>query len=349
MKEDEKNNYLICDYPFRAVEIKPGGDVAFCCSNRINTIFIGNIFNNTLDEIWNSEVAVDYRKRILNQDYSLCDKKICFYMNNQKDFFANVEEDMKPIMETLPNRVNLGYDFECNSNCIYCRDKIIRNNFKDNIKLDAIANKTIIPLIKNARNITLSSSGECLASKHSRNLIKKISKINPQVKFEIMTNGILANKKTFKALNIEDKIYDINVTVNAATKETHEKICRNKSFDRVMNNLLYLSTLKKENIIYTLTLSFVVSNLNYFEMPEFQKLSNRLGAFTIYWEFRNQEAEPHKDFDELAVHLPTHRNYNDLLKILKDPIFDDPSSRYMFNPVINSLREKSITTFSLEH
>lgn len=342
-------NSLICSFPFSAIEINSIGDVTFCCACHISGIFIGNIFKNTLKEIWNSETAIEYRKKILNNDYSLCNEKICFDLKNQNAVFVNKTQDMKPIMEQLPTRINLGYDTECNSRCIYCRDKIIKHSFLDNLKLNQITNKILLPLLKDVKFITLNSSGECLASKHSRNLIKKLSEINPKVEFEILTNGIMANKKTFKQLNIEDKINTIRITINAATKNTYEKICRNNSFDKIIKNLLYLSELKKKNKIKTFSLIFVVSDLNYFEIPEFQKLANNVGATVAYWEFRDQGFKTHENFKELAIHLPTHKNHNELIKVLQNPIFNNPDNESSLNPVLRELRNKNITTSSLEH
>lgn len=341
---DNTQNNLICSAPFEAIEIDHVGDVSFCCACRIDQVFIGNVYKNSFEEIWNSEIAVKYRERLLNNDYSLCNTNICFDLKNQKNTFIAKRQNMQPIMKIPPIRINMGYDFDCNSRCIYCRDKMVKNDLKHYLKLNSMADKTIIPLVKNAKLIVIGSNGECLSSWHSRDLIKKITKINKNILFEILTNGILANEKTFKELNIEDKILAVNVTINASTKKTHEIICRNNNFNKIIKNLSSLSKLRKENKIRIFKMSFVVSDLNYFEIPEFQKLANKYGAEALYWEYREQGIKIHKDYKEHAIHMPTHPEHNKLIEILHNPIFDSAESHYSFNPVLGELRNQKIAT-----
>ena len=75
------------------------------------------------------------------------------------------------------------------------------------------------------------------ASKLCKNLIQKLTEAYPDLKFNLITNGILATKENIELYGLKNKILSIEVSMHAVTKETYDKIVRGGDFNAVMKNL----------------------------------------------------------------------------------------------------------------
>jgi len=66
------NNY--CEWIYSTVTVQVNGDVVPCCRDAQGDYVIGNIFNESLDNIWNNEKYRLFRKKILRsqKEVSLC-------------------------------------------------------------------------------------------------------------------------------------------------------------------------------------------------------------------------------------------------------------------------------------
>ena len=65
-----------CQKPFTHFETDPFGNVALCCPTYL-PYKIGNILEQSIDEVWNSKKAKTIRRSILNGQFNYCDKKLC--------------------------------------------------------------------------------------------------------------------------------------------------------------------------------------------------------------------------------------------------------------------------------
>ena len=104
------------------------------------------------------------------------------------------------------------------------------------------------------------------------------------------------------------------------SKETYDKLVINGNFDRVMSNLKFLSKLKKEGKLDRFILNFVINSYNYKEMVSYIEMAKELGATVGFLELLKYETNK-KIFDKLNILDEKHPKYNDLAKILKNPIF----------------------------
>ncbi len=340
---------LICAEPFEKIETDYDGSVYFCCAHHSsskttpeNSFSLGNIFENSFEEIWNSNKAIEIRTKILNNDYSLCTN--CVRKQNPTVFFKEKSSDLKPVLEKYPIEVRLSHDEECNVNCIFCRERIQRNSEDKVKKYDELIDSLFIPLLKDAQFINPNISGDVFASKHSRKLVKSIADRYPNIKFEILTNGVLATPNMLKELNLlaGGKIRNLVISIHAVTKETYNKIVRSGNFDMLMQNIEYITKLKNEGIIGSTTFNFVVNSYNYTEMPAFARFAMEHNAYASFWEIRNYNQELADSYKELAIHLPEHPEHKKLLEVLKDSIFDYMIDNKLgeFFPVLENLRNK---------
>ena len=306
-----------CKAPFENFDIKVNGECSPCCFLK-NDISAGNIEKQTFDEIWNGEVYTDLRRRMLKGDFSMCKRDVCSLYNLCKG------ENISPDYKKGPKELKLSYDFECNYNCITCRD-VVKVNTPEEMKLyDEVYLPKIMKLAQNAAKICLIGSGDVFYSRHAKKLIKALVKNYPELKFTLYSNGFLMNEKTLKEFGIENNVEDIYVSVNAANRETYKKIMRTDGFDVVMKNLKVMSEYKKQGKIKWVGLNFVTHIMNYKEMPEFVKIAQKLDIGTYFSTYRPwTSAEYYKRYDEVAVFEPTNKHYKELVKILHNPIFKD--------------------------
>ncbi len=309
-----------CTRPFEEIEIHPAGDVYTCCPNWNKFYSIGNIYKNSIDEIWNSKNAQEVRKRILNNDYSLCDINACTYCS-QSLFTSPYNTKCTPIMEEYPIIVKFCYDYECNIACSICRDGIKRLSDEKLEELNSKIETFFLPFLKSAKTLIINSHGDPFGSRHSRLVIQKAAKIYPNLKFDFHTNGLLCNEASFKNLNITpDRIEKIRISIHAATAQTYGKIVQNGEiyFPKLIENLKYIAKIREKNP-FALYVHFVITKLNYKEMPAFVRLAQEFGAIPCFWEFR-QENCAYQNTDNHYVFNPNHPLHQDFLEVLKDPI-----------------------------
>ena len=342
----------ICKVPFTEIEISSKGDVYVCCPAKMNTV-LGNVYKEDFSKIWYSQTAKELRKEILNRNYSKCNLKICNPENN-------IEQDKLDLLEKIdieysetppyPKYVKFCHDLTCNIKCITCRDTKVISSSTEIEKLNSHIYKTFLPLLKNCEIVSLNGAGEIFASKHCRTLVKAIVKEYPQIKFDLHTNGILCNERNCDELGITDKIISIDISMHAAKKSTYEKIMIGSDYDKVVKNIKWLSTLKKNSQLKRLDLYFVVQKMNYLEMPDFVKFAQENNADVYFWEYRNWGTKLNKKYDKIAVFEKYHPEYNKFVKMLNNDIFQ--ANNCHLNNFLNSLKpisKKDAFLYKIKH
>lgn len=310
---------IICTFPFEYAEIHSIGKVHPCCPNYCDYYSFGNILEQSFDEIWNGESAKKFRRTILNNTCEHCHVKICQGILQQYDR-ANYSE-----IADYPKKVKFCHDPACNVRCITCRkDPLVLSKEKTKI-YDEKIETDFIPMLRNAEIVSLNGEGELFASSHMKKLVKRITEVYPDIKFEIHTNGILCNEKNCDELGITDKINDILLSLHAIKKETYDKLVLGGDFDVAMTNLKWLIKLKNEDKIKIIHLISVVNSYNYEEMPEFVKFAIDNGIIAGLWAYRPWRFSPMKDDESFNICDKNNKDYPKLVKIMKNEIFNHPN------------------------
>ncbi len=321
---------MFCPQPFNRIEIYENGDVYNCCPPFINYYSIGNIFKNSFDEIWNGEKAKELRKKILNEDFSLC-SDLCNRKCNDEKMSNNYGE----IIEKYPEEISISSDNTCNVCCKICRDRNYNTKFNKET-LDEEIENIWLPILKDAIILRFGCSGEPFASYKETLLIKKAAQKYPDLKFHFHTNGILADEKKLKELYVYDRIDTITVSLHSASRRTYNKIIRGGKYDIVRKNLKLYSKMKKENLINNLRMIFVVYDENYKEMPQFVKLAHSHNAVAEFWALRQTEGTKFsEEFEKHSLINPNHKEHSKLVKILKQPVFQ--TSEAVLYPELKNL------------
>ena len=309
-----------CSQSFKKVEIYENGDVYTCCPVFTNHYLIGNIYTNTFDEIWNGEKATFFRQKMLDRDFSLC-SDLCPNKTNTFD----TDENCEKVMKSFPIDISVSSDDGCNVKCRICRDEFKCSKkvlFPLEIKKEI--NNIWLPIFKDAQIVRFGCSGESLSSQKERELIKAVAKKYPQIKFQIHTNGVLGNKRVLENLNIYNRISILTVSLHSATRETYNKIVLGGNYDKVLNNLKLYAQMKKDGLIDTLRLIFVVYSENFHEMPLFVELAREHGAIAQFWAFRKNNTEIGQNPQKYNILDRNHPQFKDFVEVLQNKCFDEP-------------------------
>ena len=317
---DNQVKNKICIYPFWHAEIDVDGNVSCCCPDFTDFYFLGNIFEeDNFKNIWNGEKWNNFREDIKNGKYTKCKLEMCYGLDDTQ--FVDIKNIPKRNLKT-PKFVTLSMDPACNVKCIFCRDKKHFLNKEETDRLIKKIDNFFIPMLKNTEIITLNGAGEVFSSKFCKTLIEKATEKYPKIKFDIFTNGLLCNEKILKLFNLLNRLNAVTVSLHATTKKTYNSIIQGSDFNKVISNIEYLSQMKKDKKIENLALTFVVTSLNYQELPAFVELAAKYNAYPNIWPVRPyNECDFCHNIDKYDITKKNHPKHKDFLEVLKNPIF----------------------------
>jgi len=333
LKNVNKLKEYICPNPFVYAEIQGNGDVKTCCY--INKSF-GNINRNKIDEIWQSEDIKELRKSILDGSYKYCDFQKCAsikkILQNKIDTTYQIPYELisKAEFEKFeqgflkPQIVSFEDDLTCNLYCPSCRSKKYILSSKESLEKFNLQINLLKDIGNRLEELWLCGAGDPFASSSYKKLLTQIDlNIFTNLKIRIDTNGILLNEEMWEKVlkHIEQKIGLIAVSVDSVTKETYEDLRRGGKLETLLNNLEFLSKMKKQ-LGFKFLVRMIVQEKNFKEMKEFVKFGLSLDVdWVVFSKLENWGTYTQDEYSQKAVHLRSHPKNSELLEILKDDIF----------------------------
>lgn len=259
--------YIACD-----------GNV-YSCSRK--DIVFGNIYRNDLESIWNSDFAKRYREISLKKGLPCL--KNC---NIPKEILASIKAgDMEAAVTAPMSAVELKIEFStrCNVRCLMCRQ-----NHDARVFLDVAVLKKNIPLGK-VKNILI-QGGEFLLLKNARDFFDHLASLG--VKPMVFTNGTVMTglwaKKIARCASF------IQFSLNAATKETHEKVNVGSRWESVLGNIMkVLSWRDKIGSKLAIGGHMTVIPHNILEIPMFIKDFRKFGLDCIDFSIDSVSVPPY--------------------------------------------------------
>lgn len=281
--------------------------------------YIGNLAENTIEEIWNGELAQRFRESMLDGSYRYCNHSKCPYCAN--DQLDNMLVDYE--VPRMPTFCSLSYQLQCNYTCKFCRKEhyVPCDCEKDNyIKIEKEVKK-MMPYLK-----TLSSNGagEFFCSDSIIRLIRE-SDINSDTQVLLETNGSLFNQENWaKIEKLGRHNLQVSVTVHSFNEATYQFLSGTGiSVNQVIDNLKFISKLRKERIINKFEIATVICERNFREMPAFvQKCLDDFDMDTIRLRF----FEPYGVMDTgtewfYDVRNEFHPYHEEFERVMSDPVF----------------------------
>jgi MoaA/NifB/PqqE/SkfB family radical SAM enzyme len=320
-----------CPVPFEMLETTPNGDAYVCCPSWL-PIPIGNIERQTADQIWNSPIAQELRRSILDRSFRYCSKMHCSKIGNKWLPAAHSAVAIKwreiPVGAALPGpkHVILSHDQSCNLACPSCRNDFILANKQQQASLDKLMDDFVLPILRQAEIVKVTGSGDPFGSNHFRRVLKSISREEfPGLAVDLHTNAQLWNERAWSELGLAAVVRNAEISIDAAQPATYAVIRRGGDFDRLLENLAFIKTLRETGQLAELCLSFVVQAGNFREMPDFVLLGERFGADLIQFNMiRNWGTYSQEEFQTHFIGSKTHPDYAAFLEVLGSPALRSP-------------------------
>lgn len=328
-----------CVYPFIRADVIGGFQVMPCCAAFLQKS-MGSLQNNSWNEVWNSDIARGIRASIHDGTYRFCNKMTCsdIQMNTLQDRgrvadaeLAQVVASASTKMEWSPRMVNLSYDKTCNLICPSCRSEKISADSELRAHYDAVTEREIIPMLRGARTLIVTGSGDPFASKTFRRLLAQLDPEEfPQLSLGLMTNGVLFTSREWERLEkFHTRLSFIEVSIDATTPETYSQVRCGGDWDRLMENLEYLSReTRRAGLNVPIKLKFVVQKANFREMPAFVELGLKLKVdAVIFIRLTNWNTFTPEEFADLCVWNPGHPLYDEFQTVMRHPLLTHPVVR----------------------
>jgi MoaA/NifB/PqqE/SkfB family radical SAM enzyme len=320
---------FFCPAPFESFELRSNGDVHTCCPAWL-PVPIGNFHRQRPEEIWNSPAAQAIRRSILDGSFRHCSRLHCPAIANRrlprradlKDGYHREIVARKLVrLERRPIRVLMSQDRSCNLSCPSCRTKLMLARKEEQDRLNRTFEEVIFPLLRDARQVKVTGSGDPFASAHFRYVLKRLSRREfPQLRVQLQTNGLLLDQRAWEELELNGLVESIWVSIDAACADTYAVVRRGGSFAKLMQNFEFMAALRRAGRIRQLRLDFVVQAMNFREMPEAVEIARAFGFDGIYFQMiRNWGTFTIAEFERHFIGSPDHPDYGEFLEVLRDP------------------------------
>ena len=319
-----------CPLPFKHMEIQVGGRTNLCCYLNKSP---GIVKENNLFEIYNSKSAQSGRRSMISGTLEYCDLNVCPHFTggtlpiNSNCIGTPYEKIINESITKL-NKLNLwlAFDSRCNLSCPSCRKDIIKCSKPQIAEMEMLMSE-VKKNLSRISNLGISGNGDPFASPVYRKFLFEFdAKVYPDVKIFILSNGQLFNENAWGSMSkAQSAIKSVQFSIDAATKESYEKIRRGGCFNKIKSNLEFISSLRKTNKIDEFIISFVVSANNYMEMADFIRWGKSLECDQVYFSYMiNPGVFSNDEYETLAIHLLKHPLHRKFKTMLEDKLFDDP-------------------------
>lgn len=338
----------ICRLPFKQLEVHLDGNICVCPWSL--TKFLGNIKEQTIDEIWKGDHLKEFRNSIYDNSYRYCDLENCWYVNSNNNAVINLNEVQPTDKEVNVNHtfsndfdnhflnekeyddyinkntsisshyesIALHYDQSCNIKCPSCRTEIISESDKVD-EYDAIL-KSLKPY---PRKIIIGGVGEPFASKHFRKWLfsdNQSSLKNVEI-IRFVTNAQLLNKKLWSKVSpsVKKKKIEIFISIDGASKESYEYNRMGGKWETLLENLDFI---KEEGLTTQMDFGMVLQENNFLETKDFVKLARSYGAGVIFQKVVNWGAYNKETFEKIDIFSSEHPKNEQFFEMMNDQFFN---------------------------
>lgn len=321
---DPMQDQPICSLPFRNLQISSRFSVHTCCSDWGDEI--GNLEYSSLDEIWNSINLKIFRLSVINRTYSFCNHYTCVHLNMNA---GKTEKRMSPVPALKPyaSRLEIGIDRTCNLYCESCRKEVCIEKGRKRERVENVKNKILSSgWLENTDKLLLGGQGEVFFSQVYKDIM--FENAGKRKSLDLRTNGTLFDEAMFDRLSAIYENLSIIVSIDAARKETFDRLRRShnpNTWNDLMKNLDNLSAMRKAQKISFFQINMCVQMMNYKEIPDFIWMGKKLGVDKVYiTPIRNWGTYSENDFINIQIYDRGKRVKKEVQTVLNDPALKEP-------------------------
>ncbi|WP_164848537.1 SPASM domain-containing protein [Halobacteriovorax sp. HLS] len=272
---------VLCPVPFTSLILNPDGIVG-CCREKGTKHEIGNIKNETIEEIWNGEKLKSWRREFLTGNITTCKKEIedssCHLIEWNQDLHKHTQYSEVingPILRLSPD-----INGNCNLKCPFCDVWQLPNGLYDSIEGFWEHLKTHI--LKDLLQID-PLAGEPFTQKDFYKIIKLAHEVNPHCEWDFTSNGQWHFSSYIKDHLDLLKIRQFSISLDSANTETYSKIRSPGDLNTTIKTILALKDYRdqriKENRGFRLILNFSLQQSNIYEIKDILDFCNKLELY----------------------------------------------------------------------
>ena len=320
-----------CRAPFEALHVLED-TTHLCCASWLPQSS-GNLNGVDWGEVWNSDMSQAIRASIHDGSFRHCNKTACPRIQDDRLIAAEalaaesphwhqIVEEKETELAHGPQDVNLAYDKTCNLSCPSCRVAKLAADSETRSRYDRLQERAILPMLKQAKMVFITGSGDPFASKNFRHLMERLTADDyPDLKFRIMTNAMLFTPREWERFPaLHGRVFSLQISIDGASKDTHELLRRGARWDVMQENLRFAAGLRKQGLIDDMMLSFTVQVENFHEMGLAAQLADELEIDTIYYgRLTNWGTCTPEQYERKAVFSPGHERHQEFLAAMADP------------------------------
>jgi len=288
---------LICLRPFYALELHLKGDVSVCCP-AWGRVIVGNIREKSLKEIWNDKPIRKMRSSMLADKWEGICRPNCPAIGEylrSGSVYPLASAEANPVtaavtaavrrqqvhLETLPTSIGIANDRTCNIDCIMCGGRYFARD--DSLVGRGVAE--VRNLLPDLRELFLSGHGDPFASPDVRQLLLDLEN-NPRADLTVnlLTNGLLLPRYWARLKDVSFGY--VNLSVDAATRETYEAIRRGGRWEDLLASLALLQ--RERGNVKRVIVNMTVMRENYREIPAFVELAAAYGCAACITKIRGE-------------------------------------------------------------
>ena len=304
---------FVCKHPWTHFEVNnPNGSVMMCCNN---SMVLGNVNEQSLEEIWNGDGFRNVRKRMMEEGALAICPHTCPVLKGGKkfeniDWYDELSEDGevranaelnerefdlgKVTLESWPRWLRFTYSYACNLDCYHCYQ---REDATQRMKLPDSFMDRIDEYARRAQ-VVFPFGGEPFFFKPVVEFLQGYN-TNRENRFYFITNGTILTPRLEEVL-ARMPVSGISASLDAGTPESFEALRlrgRRGSWDEVMTNLGKLAALRRAKD-FPMTLSMTLNSVNATEIEVFVDLALELDAEPLVMLVTNpyQTREFHEKF-----------------------------------------------------
>jgi hypothetical protein len=192
--------------------------------------------------------------------------------------------------------------------------------------------------------VNITGSGDPFGSKLYLDLLTSLDGRDfPNVTIDLQTNGVLFHPRNWQRIErLQPNIGEVMVSLDAATEPTYAYTRKGGDWHQVLENVAFLSRLRRDRKIRRLRLDFVVQQRNYREMPQFVALARGMEgsvdqvSFNLITDWGTYSRD---EFARHAIWREDHPEFPDFLAVLAHPSLGD---RFVHLGNLTALRTRAL-------
>jgi sulfatase maturation enzyme AslB (radical SAM superfamily) len=301
ISKDLKIQHL-CPRPFDTVLIDKTGSCYACECQSWLPQSIGNLQIKSLEEIIGSDMHQHLQSSITDGTYRYCNEHQCSYIKSNA------------VLHGRPDRIQhlrLAIDESCNLRCPSCRKSLVFHKegsaYNLGLRLADKINEWLY-YCKHPIQVHIGSDGDPFASHVYRHFMEQTPE-RDNIKYSILTNALMLKEFAPRVPYVVRNLNELGVSIDGATKDTYEKLRLGGRWEKINENLEYISELKDKHG-FRFIMHYVVQKDNYHEMEDIVMLGEKYNADRV-WFSRIQDWNTWGNFSEHNIFDEQHPQHSD--------------------------------------